>query len=217
MAPIELDVWVDLISPACYVAKRRLEAAVAASHHPAEVSVTYRSFELDPAAPCGGGAGAAVQQARIQQTTEVAAMAAIEAIAIDARPDGIVIDLPGLREVNTRDAHRVVAAAFALGGAALQSALLERLFAAYFTEGRALDDTAVLLRLGAEAGVDERRLGAVLASDDYLDRVSADEDAAAERGITSVPFVIAGDRVASSGSLTIEGFSRLLGLASGQM
>lgn len=217
MASIELDVWIDLISPTCYVAKRRLEAAVAASPHPSEVSVTYRSLELDPDVPRGGDGTAFTQQARLHGVSEEEVRATLEWVAIDARPDGIVIDLDALLPANTLDAHRLLAAALDLGGPALQSAALERLYAAYFAEGRAIDDPAVLLRLGAEAGVDERRLGATLATDDYLEAVRADEAAAGEAGVTSVPFVMAAGQPASAGLQTVEGFSRVLGLASGQM
>ena len=214
MAPIELDVWVDLVCPSCYVAKRRIESAITASAHPAEVVVVYHSFELDPQATRGEGTAAA-QFARIQGVSEEDAMAATRAVAIDARPDGIVIDLAALRPANTLDAHRLLAAAKSMGGPALQSAALERLYAAEFAEGKALDDPLVLLRLGADAGVDERRLAAVLASDEFLDEVRADERAAADLGVSAVPFVLAGSQVASSGLQTIDGFSRLVGLASG--
>ncbi len=217
MAPIELDVWVDLMCPVCYVAKRRLEAAVAASAHPSEVSVTYRSFELDPLAARGADGGVAQQLARIQDVTEEQAMVALEAIAIDARPDGIVMDLAAMRPANTLDAHRVLALGRATGGLALQSAVLERLYAAQFAEGKAVDDPAVLLRLGAEAGVDERLLAAVLSSDEYADEVRSDEGAAAELGITAVPFILTDGQIASSGLQTIDGFSRLLGITSGRM
>ncbi len=214
MAPIELDVWVDLVCPSCYVAKRRLEAAVTASAHPAEVAVVYHSFELDPDALRGEGTAIA-QLARIHGVSEPEAWAATEAIAIDARPDGIVIDLEALRPANTLDAHRLLAAAMSMGGPALQSAALERLYAAEFAEGKPLDDHSVLLRLGAEAGIDERRLAAVLASDEFLDQVRADEQRATDLGVSAVPFVLAGSQVASSGLQSVDGFSRLVGLASG--
>jgi len=217
MAALALDVWVDLVSPACYVAKHRLEVAVSASAHPAEVTITYRSLELDAHPPTDGSDTVAAQQARIHQVSEEAATAALEALAVEARPDGVAIDVDALRPVRTHDAHRLLAASRAMGGPALQGAVLERLFAAYFTEGKAIDDQAVLLRLGAEAGVDERRLAAILASDDYEAEVAADQQAAAERGITSVPFVLAGDQVASAGLQTVDGLARLLGLATGEI
>jgi predicted DsbA family dithiol-disulfide isomerase len=80
----------------------------------------------------------------------------------------------------------------ASGGPAEQSAVLERLYSAHFTEGRAIDDVATLQRLAAEAGLDERRVAAVLAADDYAEQVREDEAMATRLGIHAVPHLVAG-------------------------
>ena len=48
---MDIEIWSDIACPWCYVGKRRFEAALAAFEHRDEVNVTWRSFELDPAAP----------------------------------------------------------------------------------------------------------------------------------------------------------------------
>src|SRR3954471_21823316 len=48
---MNVEIWSDIACPWCYVGKRRFEAALAAYEHRDEVQVTWRSFELDPAAP----------------------------------------------------------------------------------------------------------------------------------------------------------------------
>ena len=48
---MHIEIWSDIACPWCYVGKRRFEAALAAFEHRDEVSVTWRSFELDPQAP----------------------------------------------------------------------------------------------------------------------------------------------------------------------
>jgi predicted DsbA family dithiol-disulfide isomerase len=48
---MDIEIWSDIACPWCYVGKRRFEAALAAFEHRDEVCVTWRSFELDPAAP----------------------------------------------------------------------------------------------------------------------------------------------------------------------
>jgi predicted DsbA family dithiol-disulfide isomerase len=48
---MDIEIWSDIACPWCYVGKRRFEAALAAFEHRDEVSVTWRSFELDPQAP----------------------------------------------------------------------------------------------------------------------------------------------------------------------
>ena len=48
---MNVEIWSDIACPWCYVGKRRFEAALARFEHRDEVTVTWRSFELDPAAP----------------------------------------------------------------------------------------------------------------------------------------------------------------------
>ena len=48
---MHVEIWSDIACPWCYVGKRRFEAALAGYEHRDEVTVTWRSFELDPSAP----------------------------------------------------------------------------------------------------------------------------------------------------------------------
>ena len=48
---MEIEIWSDIACPWCYIGKRRFEAALAEFEHRDDVRVTWRSFELDPAAP----------------------------------------------------------------------------------------------------------------------------------------------------------------------
>jgi len=48
---MQVEIWSDIICPWCYIGKRRFETALADFAAKEEVSVTWRSFELDPDAP----------------------------------------------------------------------------------------------------------------------------------------------------------------------
>lgn len=210
MTAIEVDVWADVVCPWCYIGKRRLEQAVAESAHPAEVTVTYHAFELDPATPVGGGVSVVEHLAQTRGVDLEEARAMAEHAAMVGRPDRIDIEVDHQVRANTFDAHRLVALGLAQGGHALQAAVLERFFSAHFTEGKPIDDIEALQRLGAEAGLDGRRVSAVLAADDFADQVRADERAAEQIGITSVPFALANKRVAVSGAQPVEVFGQML-------
>ena len=43
-----VEIWSDVVCPWCYIGKRRFEAALARFDHREAVTVTWRSFELDP-------------------------------------------------------------------------------------------------------------------------------------------------------------------------
>lgn len=213
MSTVEIDVWADVVCPWCYIGKRRLEQAISESTHPTEITVTYRAFELDPKATVGGDETVVAYLARKYRTDIESAREMAEHPATVGRPDGIDIEVDRQIRANSFDAHRLVALGLAQGGHALQAAVVERLFSAHFTEGKAVDDPEVLQRLGGEAGLDGRRLAAVLAGDEFADQVRADEEAAREIGISGVPFFIANQRVALSGAHTVEVLGQLISAA----
>ena len=190
MTELVLDLWGDVTDPWSYVAKRRVEAAVAAFERPADVVVIHHALP---------GAGVSAGE--------------LARVAVAARPDGIDITVARPPGADTTDAHRLVALALTLGGPALQGAMLERLYAAVFTEGLEVGDHRILQRLAAEAGVDERRVGDVLASTEHSAEVAADIEAARQGGITQTPHLVFG---ASSvgGPATVDDYLLLLAGAS---
>jgi predicted DsbA family dithiol-disulfide isomerase len=210
MSEVEIEVWVDVVCPWCHIGKRRLEHAIADSPQPSEVTVTYRAFELDPHKPAGRGVTVIERLAQRHRAGLDEARAIAERAAIIGRPDGIDMDIDAQVDANSFDAHRLVALGLAQGGPALQGAVLERLFSAHFTEGKSVDEHESLQRLGAEAGLDGRRVAAVLASSDYADRVRADEAEAAELGVTAVPFFVANRQVALTGAHSVEVLGKLI-------
>src|SRR4029079_5608522 len=48
---VNVEIWSDIACPWCAVGKRRFERALEAFEHRDDVTVTFRSFELDPDAP----------------------------------------------------------------------------------------------------------------------------------------------------------------------
>lgn len=216
MSVIEVDVWADVVCPWCFIGKHRLERAVAACEHPAEVTVRYHAYELDPQTPVGSGEGIIGYLAARTGKSEQEARQMAEGAAISGRPDGVDIQIDTQLRSNSFDAHRLVALGANQGGPALQAAVLERFYVAHFTQGRPIDDHEALQRLSAEAGLDERRVGALLAGDEFADSVRADEDAARQMGIQGVPFAVANMKVAVSGAQSVETFSELLSSAAAQ-
>jgi predicted DsbA family dithiol-disulfide isomerase len=68
--------------------------------------------------------------------------------------------------------------------------LKERLFSAYFTEGAAIGEPEILVRLAGEVGLHPEECAEVLAGDRYAEEVRADEREALELGVTGVPFFV---------------------------
>jgi predicted DsbA family dithiol-disulfide isomerase len=205
MKRLPIDVWSDIACPWCYVGKRRLEAALQRFAHADAVDVTWRAFELDPAAPrvrdsavsyaerLGKKYGRSTKEAQgmIDQMTQV------------ARDDGLDFHFERVQSGNTFDAHRVLHLA-RTKGTTVQGAVKERLLRGYMTEGEAIGEPEVLVRLAAEAGLDAAEVRAMLASDLHADDVREEERDAQRLGIRGVPFFVIGRKWAVSGAQPAE-------------
>ncbi|MCE1177871.1 MAG: DsbA family oxidoreductase [Micrococcales bacterium] len=211
--PIEIDVWSDVTCPWCYLGKRRLERAIADFARPSAVTVRYRAFMRQPDLPAG--AGGSVIEAIADRTgmSMEQASAVSERAAIAGRPDGLRISPATQVSANSRDAHRLVALAWQMGGMALQSAVLERLFSAHFAEGKVIDDPSVLARLAGEAGLDDGTVRRALAGDEFGEQVDADIAEAAALEMDEVPFFVANGTYAVVGAQPEEVYAELLARA----
>jgi predicted DsbA family dithiol-disulfide isomerase len=194
---MHVEIWSDIACPWCYVGKRRFEAALEAFEHRDEVTVTWRSFELDPAAPRERGGDRAAHLAEKYGVSVERATEMQDHMTRVAAGDGLEFRFDIARSGNTFDAHRVLHLAAEHG---LQDAMKERLMRAYLTEGELIGDPEVLERLAAEAGVPRAEAAEVLASDRFAAEVREDERAAAQLGIHAVPFFVVDRALGASGA-----------------
>lgn len=202
-----IEVWSDITCPWCYIGKRRLETALSQFEGRDDVTVEWKSFQLDPSAPLGQtgtvyealskkfGRSADEVKAMNQQTTEIAAA------------EGLVYDFDKYQVINTFDAHRVLHLAKSLG---LGDATKERFLKGQFTEGERLEDHDTLVRLAAEAGVPEADARRVLAGTEYADAVRSDVRDLQALGGNGVPFYVVDRRYGISGAQPVEVFLRTL-------
>ncbi len=198
MKQLRVDIWSDVVCPWCYVGKRRFEAAVAEFSHGDAIDVVWRAFELDAAAPRTAGQGSYAEQLASKYGTSPAkAEEMIQQMTSTAASEGLELHFDRLWPSNTFDAHRLLHLASARG---VQEKVNERLLRGSMTEGRAVGEPEVLVRLAVDAGLDEQETRTVLASDVYGDDVRADEAEAQAIGIDGVPFFVLGARYAVAGA-----------------
>jgi predicted DsbA family dithiol-disulfide isomerase len=204
---MHVEIWSDIACPWCYVGKRRFEAALAAFEHRDEVTVTWRSFELDPQAPAVRSVDSATHLADKYGMTREQAQASQRKLADVAAGDGLDMRFDLARGGNTVDAHRLVHLAEAHG---VQDAMTERLMRAYFTEGELIGDADALARLALDVGLPEDEVREVLATDRYAAEVRDDERTAAALGIHAVPFIAVDRRIGAAGARPPEAVGELL-------
>jgi len=193
-----IDVVSDVVCPWCYIGKRRLEAALARLHadDPAlEVRINWHPFQLNPELPPGGIDRKRYVEAKFGSARGPDAYARVR----DAGQSvGIAFDFDRIRiQPNTLSAHRLIGWAQHEQDA---ETLVERLFAAYFIEGRDVGDHAVLAAIAGEAGFDVAEARAWLDGDGGRDAIAQMDVRARTLGVSGVPFFIFDGRVAVSGA-----------------
>src|SRR6266404_1425363 len=185
-ATLAIEVISDAICPWCWVAKRRLESAIAALAPDVTASVTWRPFELNPEMPKAGVERRAYRSAKFGAWEHSQALGA--QVAAAGRSEGLVFNHDKMeRTPNTVDAHRLIRLA---GQQGKQDDVVEGLFAAYFNEGRDVGDSTVLADVGASAGLDRVRILAMLASDEGLAEVRSELQRAVNLRVSGVPTVL---------------------------
>jgi predicted DsbA family dithiol-disulfide isomerase len=199
---VVIDVVSDVVCPWCYIGKRKLETALgelAASDPAAEPSVRWHPFQLNPDLPPQGIPRNAYLHAKFGGQTRAAEIyARVKAVGAEV---GIAFDFDRIAiQPNTLPAHRLIAWAQEREDAGLTGDLVERLFQAYFVQGRAIGEPAELAKIASEAGLELAATQAMLASTENLAAVSAEDREARNVGINGVPFFIFNGSTALSGA-----------------
>jgi predicted DsbA family dithiol-disulfide isomerase len=204
---MDIEIWSDIACPWCYIGKRRFEAALAEFEHRDDVRVTWRSFELDPAAPPEREGERAARLAEKYGMTVEQAREMERQMTETAAGEGLDFRFDIARSGTTFDAHRVVHLAAEHG---LQDDMKERLLRAYFGEGELMSDPDTLVRLAVEVGLDEDSVRQVLASDRFAAEVRSDEQTAARFGISAVPTFVVDRSLGVSGAHPPDALLQLL-------
>ena len=205
-----IEIWSDVVCPWCYIGKRNLEAALAEFEHADEITIEWRSYELDPTTPARVELSMdEVLERKYGMTSEQASSANRQMTELAAKT-GLEYHLDRVQIGNTFDAHRLIhlAAHQGRGGE-----MKERLLRAYFTEGRAISVRADLMELAVEVGLDPDRVAQVLDSNEFAADVRADEARALELGSTGVPFFVFDERLGIPGAQPPDVLLRLLNRA----
>lgn len=200
---MKVDIWSDVNCPFCYIGKKKFETALAQFEHADEVEVEWHSFELDPHAVTNTELNAAQFLADKKGQTLEWAIQMQDHVKNAAAEVGLQFDFDKAIMANSFKAHRLIQLAKSKG---LADEVEEALFIANFTDGKNIDDPAVLLELGKESGLQADEIQEMLEGYVYGDDVRADEEAASKIGISGVPFFIINQKLAVSGAQAPETF-----------
>ncbi|MBC4015831.1 DsbA family oxidoreductase [Siccirubricoccus deserti] len=202
-APSRIDIISDAICPWCWVGKRNLEGALALLAVEGErFEIHWRPFQLNPDMPREGVERASYRAAKFgsaERSAEADARvaAAGQAAGLEFRHALM------LRTPNTIDAHRLIRLA-GEHGPAMQDAVVEALFQAYFHNGRDIGSHAVLAEIAGGAGLDAAEAASVLATDAGEAEVRQEDAGFRRAGLSGVPTFALEGHVVFSGAMPPE-------------
>ena len=202
--PLTIDVVSDVVCPWCYLGEKRLAEALAGESGP--VVVRWRPYQLDPTIPEGGLDRAEYMEKKFGRDGRLGAIH--DRLVALGREAGVAFAFDRiLRAPNTLDAHRLIRWAASTGA---QGAVVDRLFRAYFVEGRDVGDRDVLLEIAAECGLDAEIVARLFEEGVDVEAVRREIAEAQAIGVTGVPFFIFAGRLGVPGAQEVEVLRRAL-------
>jgi predicted DsbA family dithiol-disulfide isomerase len=202
---MQIDIVSDTVCPWCFIGKRRIERAMALRPD-VSFEVFWRPYRLDPTIPREGVDRRAYLRAKFGDSPRSSAMG--DAIRSEGAGEGIEFAFDKIaKSPNTLDSHRLVRWSASAG---VQDEVVERLFRAYFIDGKDIGDATELATVAADAGMDGELVASLLASDADLESVEREAGLANEMGITGVPTFIFDSKLMISGARDAELLARVI-------
>jgi predicted DsbA family dithiol-disulfide isomerase len=174
-----------------------------------EVELIFRPFELDPTIPVEGVDYKAHMKEKFGSDAGKDRANAMRQALIDyGEAEGIPYRFDQItRRPNSFNAHRLVRWA---QGQQKGAEAKEALFKAYFSDGRDIGETDVLVDIAREIDLDPGIVAELLSTDADVQNVRNEEALFQQMGISGVPTYIANRRVAVQGAETAEKLARFL-------
>ncbi|MDA9004718.1 DsbA family oxidoreductase [Amylibacter sp.] len=195
----KIDIISDPICPWCYIGKTRLDRALELNptHN---FIIEWHPFQLNPTMPKDGMDRREYLEAKFGGQKE--AIEVYSNIDKTATETGLSLNFGGIKRTpNTIDAHRLIHWA---GIEGRQNSIIDRLFKAYFQEGRDISEHSVLTRIASAAGMDQDVVRSLLKSDADKDDIKARDTDARKRGIQGVPAFVVANEYIIQGAQTID-------------
>lgn len=206
--PIRVDVWSDVQCIWCYISSARLRTAIA--RHPGPVEVVHHSFQLTPDAPVEIDRDAQIRSHNMGSERMQQIMNQLRQLTAE---EGLPYDPDRTRPTNSHQALELLHHAGTFGK---RAELTQRLFEAYFAEGRHLGHADELLAIAEEAGLDRSAASAALTEQRHVADVDADIRQAHQLGVRGVPFYVINNTYGLSGAQPVEQFAAAFDQVSGR-
>ena len=209
---MQIDIVSDTVCPWCFIGKRKLELALA-QRPDIPFDIRWRAYRLDPDVPRGGVDRRAYMKAKFGDSPRTSAMSDAIKAAGDSVDIAFAFDRIEKRP-DTIDSHRLIRWA---ANDDRQNDVVERLFKAYFEDGRDIGDPAVLIEVANEAGMDGKLVEELLAKDADRELIEHEDALAHRMGISGVPTFIFANKYLISGAHDADKLVRVIDKTQSEM
>ncbi|TRW22532.1 DsbA family oxidoreductase [Flavobacterium zepuense] len=194
---MKIEIWSDIMCPFCYIGKRKFEVALAQLESIDNIEIEWKSFLLSPDMKTDDTKNIHQFLAEHKGISLEEATGLNDNVAHLAANVGLEYNFDKTIPANSFNAHRLLHFAKQHGR---QQAAEEALFAAYFTEGKNIDDAQTLVTLAATLGLDGNAFAQAMGAGAYVEAVLDDINEAQQLGVRGVPFFVFDRKYAISGA-----------------
>lgn len=196
-AKMKIEIWSDIVCPFCYIGKRQFDEALAQFNYRDDVEIVWHSYQLFPDYQQREGSDFYTEVGRLKGNNREWSIRFHNQIAEHAKRVGLEYNFEKIPFPNTFNAHRFSLYAKTKG---LQHEAEEKLFLAYFTEGRNIGDLEALAQLGEEIGLQKADVNEALSNNQFTQQVLEDIAEAKRIGVNGVPFFLINGELAVAGA-----------------
>jgi len=194
---MKVEIWSDVMCPFCYLGKRKFEIALEQFSHKDDIEIEWKSFLLQPDLVTDTTININQYLAEIKDFPLEQARQMNNQVAQTGKAIGLTYNVEQIVVANSFKAHNLIQFAKTQQK---QNEVEEKLFEAYFAEGKNIDDIPTLIEVAEKAGLNTNGLAEALENADFAKEVQADVDDARKLSVRGVPFFAFNRKYAISGA-----------------
>jgi predicted DsbA family dithiol-disulfide isomerase len=204
---MKIEIWSDIMCPFCYIGKRKLEKALEQFAHKDKVEVEWKSYQLAPDLQTNTKQNVFEYLAQQKGWTLEYSKEMHKNVSSMANEAGLHYNFDKAIPANSFNAHRLLHLALKYN---VQNEVKEQLFAAYFLDGKNIDDVNTLIEIGNNFGIQADEIKDLVNSQKLTDEVEQDIIEARQIGVRGVPFFLVDRKYALSGAQPTDVFTGFL-------
>ncbi|HSA05266.1 MAG TPA: DsbA family oxidoreductase [Tenuifilaceae bacterium] len=204
---MKVEVWSDVACPFCYIGKVRLEKALSELGFANEIQVIWKSFMLNPNLVTDLNLSITDYLINTKDLLPEEVEEMNQYITEMALKSGLELNIEKIVVANTRKAHNLIHYAKSKGK---QSEMKSRIFKAYFTESRNVDDIDELVLMAKEVGLETENLKEIISNEVFNNDIETEIYESRQIGVRGVPHFVIDNKIVINGAQEQKVFSQTI-------